>query len=191
MALLPLAGKHCAVVGATGIIGFSIAKAFAQQGAVLSLLARSAVDARPRLEPQLRPYSLPGTSDANDLGVPAAHRFIKLDVADRESIKAVFGARGSSKPQTATTVGPIDILVNCAGITQTSLLIRTSDEHLSNIVDTNLLATMLVCKHAKMRPNGIAPREIGPLLLRFSPSHGNKRRPRGHCLRCIQSRRHW
>ncbi|PTB75883.1 NAD(P)-binding protein [Trichoderma longibrachiatum ATCC 18648] len=141
---LPLAGKHCAVVGATGIIGFSIAKAFAQQGAVLTLLARSAADARPRLEPQLRPYSLPGTAD-HDLGVPAAHRFIRLDVADRESIKAL---------QTGTTVGPVDILVNCAGITQTSLLMRTSDEHLSDIVDTNLLATILVCKHAKMRPNG-------------------------------------
>ncbi|KAL7819240.1 3-ketoacyl-reductase [Trichoderma aethiopicum] len=151
---LPLAGKHCAVVGATGIIGFSIAKAFAQQGAVLTLLARSAADARPRLEPQLRPYSLPGTAD-HDVGVPAAHRFLRLDVADRESIKAVFGARGSSsKPQTGTTVGPVDILVNCAGITQTSLLMRTSDEHLSDIVDTNLLATILVCKHAKMRPNG-------------------------------------
>lgn len=97
---LPLAGKHCAVVGATGIIGFSIAKAFAQQGAVLTLLARSAAEARPRLEPQLRPYSLPGTTttttDAGDVGVPAAHRFIPLDVANRESIKAVFGARGSS-----------------------------------------------------------------------------------------------
>ncbi|OTA02872.1 hypothetical protein A9Z42_0033110 [Trichoderma parareesei] len=159
---LPLAGKHCAVVGATGIIGFSIAKAFAQQGAVLTLLARSAAEARPRLEPQLRPYSLPGTTttttttkDTGDFGVPAAHRFIPLDVADRESIKAIFGARGSSsKPQTGTAVGPIDVLVNCAGITQTSLLMRTSDEHLSDIVDTNLLATILVCKHAKMRPNG-------------------------------------
>ncbi|EGR48768.1 uncharacterized protein TRIREDRAFT_61690 [Trichoderma reesei QM6a] len=146
---LPLAGKHCAVVGATGIIGFSIAKAFAQQGAVLTLLARSAAEARPRLEPQLRPYSLPGTTttttDAGDVGVPAAHRFIPLDVANRESIKA---------PQSGTAVGPIDVLVNCAGITQTSLLMRTSDEHLSDIVDTNLLATILVCKHAKMRPNG-------------------------------------
>ncbi|KAL7822254.1 3-ketoacyl-reductase [Trichoderma gracile] len=150
---LPLAGKHCAVVGATGIIGFSIAKAFAQQGAVLTLLARSAAEARSRLEPQLRPYSLPGT-DAGDVGVPAAHRFIPLDVGDRQSIKGAFGARGASKPQTGTIVGPIDILVNCAGITQTSLLMRTSDEHLSDIVDTNLLATILVCKHAKMRPNG-------------------------------------
>lgn len=90
---LPFAGKHCVVVGATGTIGFSIAKAFAQQGAVLSLLGRSALDARLSLEPQLRPYSLPETNG----DIPAAHQFIRLDASDREEIKAVFGSRGSSK----------------------------------------------------------------------------------------------
>ncbi|EHK15497.1 uncharacterized protein TRIVIDRAFT_38775 [Trichoderma virens Gv29-8] len=140
---LPFAGKHCVVVGATGVIGSSIAKAFSHQGAVISLLGRSALDARPRLEPQLRPYSLPGTDTA--IAIPTAHQFIRLDASDREQIKAVFDG---------TTIGPIDILVNCAGISQTTLLKRTPDEELSAIVDTNLLATMLICKHAKMRPNG-------------------------------------
>ncbi|KAL7959740.1 3-ketoacyl-reductase [Trichoderma compactum] len=143
---LPLAGKHCVVVGATGVIGFSIAKAFSHQGAVISLLGRSVLDARPRLEPQLRPYSLPGT----DADTPSAHQFIRLNASNRDEIKAVFSSRGSPK----SSVGPIDILVNCAGISQTTLLKRTPDEELSSIVDTNLLATMLVCKHAKMRPNG-------------------------------------
>ncbi|KAL6696003.1 3-ketoacyl-reductase [Trichoderma pleuroticola] len=134
---LPLAGKHCVVVGATGVIGFSIAKAFSHQGAVISLLGRSVLDARPRLEPQLRPYSLPGT----DADTPSAHRFIRLDASNRDEIKAVFSSRGSYK----SSVGPIDVLVNCAGISQTTLLKRTPDEELSSIVDTNLLATMLVC----------------------------------------------
>ncbi|UKZ77266.1 hypothetical protein TrVFT333_004986 [Trichoderma virens FT-333] len=149
---LPFAGKHCVVVGATGVIGSSIAKAFSHQGAVISLLGRSALDARPRLEPQLRPYSLPGTDTA--IAIPTAHQFIRLDASDREQIKAVFGSRSSSKPPDGTTIGPIDILVNCAGISQTTLLKRTPDEELSAIIDTNLLATMLICKHAKMRPNG-------------------------------------
>lgn len=56
--------------------------------------------------------------------------------------------------QDEEAVGPLDILVNCAGISQTTLLKRTPDEELASIVDTNLLATMLVCKHAKIRPNG-------------------------------------
>lgn len=83
---LPLAGKHCAIVGATGIIGSHIAKAFASHGAVLSLLGRSALDVRPRLEPELVPYS----------GGPEAHRFIRLDVQQRGSIKDVFASRAGA-----------------------------------------------------------------------------------------------
>ncbi|RFU81321.1 3-ketoacyl-acyl-carrier- reductase [Trichoderma arundinaceum] len=155
---LPFAGKHCVVVGATGVIGSSIAKAFAQQGAVISLLGRSAVDIRSRLEPQLRPYGLPETDSATAAAqkdIPSAHRFIRLDASNREEIKTLFSPRASSKPQDGTAVGPIDVLVNCAGISQTTLLKRTPDEEISSIVDTNLLATILVCKHAKMRPNGM------------------------------------
>ncbi|CAM1504010.1 Fc.00g016010.m01.CDS01 [Cosmosporella sp. VM-42] len=149
---LPLAGKHCAVVGATGIIGSHIAKAFASQGAVLSLLGRSALDIRPRLEKELVPYSAP-SSGHSDAGIPLAHQFIRLDVAQRGSIKHVFGARSPSA-ENGPIVGPVDILVNCAGISQTSFLKRTSEDELSNIVDTNLMATMFVCKHAKLRPHG-------------------------------------
>ncbi|KAL6908342.1 3-ketoacyl-reductase [Trichoderma evansii] len=157
---LSFAGRHCVVVGATGVIGSSIAKAFAQNGAVVSLLGRSAVQVRHKLEPQLRPYSLPETGDgtgsaATPGGIPSAHRFIRLDASNREEIKALFSSRASSsESHEDASIGPIDILVNCAGISQTTLLKRTPDEEISSILDTNLLATMLVCKHAKMRPNG-------------------------------------
>lgn len=85
---LSLAGKHCAVVGATGIIGSSIASAFASRGAVLSLLGRSVVDARPRLEPLLAAYTPESGSSS-----PQKHRFIRLDVSRRDGIKNVFGGR--------------------------------------------------------------------------------------------------
>ncbi|KAF5008726.1 hypothetical protein FDECE_5013 [Fusarium decemcellulare] len=146
---LPLAGKHCAVVGATGLIGSRIAAAFASRGAVLSLLGRSALDARPRLEPLLAPY-VPGDGDHASSN-PLRHRFIRLDVAKHDTIKGVFGGRDHTQDD---AVGPVDILVNCAGISQTSFLKRTSDEELGDIIDTNLMATMLACKHAKIRPHG-------------------------------------
>lgn len=98
---LQFAGRHCVVVGATGVIGSSIAKAFAHHGAVVSLLGRSAVQVRHKLEPQLRPYSLPettgdgtgNTAAAADGIIPSAHRFIRLDASNKEEIKALFSAR--------------------------------------------------------------------------------------------------
>ncbi|EEU45907.1 uncharacterized protein NECHADRAFT_78866 [Fusarium vanettenii 77-13-4] len=137
---LPLAGKHCAVVGATGLIGSRIAAAFASRGAVLSLLGRSVLDAQPRLEPLLTPYAPGDGGEASSS--PLRHRFIRLDVAKRDTIKGVFGGRDHTQDD---AVGPVDILVNCAGISQTSFLKRTSDEELGDIIDTNLMATMLVC----------------------------------------------
>ncbi|KAK5997220.1 3-oxoacyl-[acyl-carrier-protein] reductase [Cladobotryum mycophilum] len=135
---LRFAGKHCAIVGATGVIGSAIAKAFAREGAVISVLGRTALEARSKLEPQLYPYKLLDNSGDIQKDRPSTHQFVRLDVSNREDIKNVFGSRDDS-------VGPLDILVNCAGISQTTLLKRTPDEELANIVDTNLLATILVC----------------------------------------------
>ncbi|XWX01854.1 hypothetical protein V2A60_009883 [Cordyceps javanica] len=162
---LRFAGKHVAVVGATGVIGSHVAQAFARQGAVVSLLGRSAVTQRARLEPQL---AAPAAATAST--APRAHQFLKLDVSDAASIKEVFGGRrrgegggggegGATAGATgaeaeAVVVGQVDVLVNCAGISQTTFLKRTPDEELERIVDTNLLATMLVCKHARMQPHG-------------------------------------
>ncbi|KAK7208845.1 hypothetical protein V2G26_016023 [Clonostachys chloroleuca] len=142
---LPLAGKHCAIVGATGIIGTSIAKAFASHGAVLTLLSRSILEAQPSFEKELRK---PPTSTAN--GPSASHRYIKLDVCQPDNVAAAF--RGQENKDQA--VGPVDILINCAGISQTTLFKRTPDEEIRSVLDTNLLATMLACKHAKVQPNG-------------------------------------
>ncbi|PHH60533.1 hypothetical protein CDD81_1580 [Ophiocordyceps australis] len=144
------AGKHCAVVGATGAIGLPIAAAFARHGAAVSLLGRSAVQDRARLESQLPP-SPP----------PTPHRFLRLDASNPVDVKRVFtgpcsthDATDQSKAPWRRPLGPIDFLVNCAGISHTSLLKRTSEAELANVVNTNLLAAIIVCKHANVRPHG-------------------------------------
>lgn len=92
---LRFAGKHCAIVGATGTIGLRITKAFAQQGAVCSLLGRTAIEARSKLEPQLTPYAAPqlrSQADAQDT-LPRSHQFIRLDISKKDSIRDVFTPR--------------------------------------------------------------------------------------------------
>lgn len=100
---MALAGKHCAIVGATGIIGSHIAQAFARRGAVLSLLGRSVLESRPRLEPLLAPYLPPPSSLSPDTDqgrsnnkIPSEHRYIRLDVSQRESIKDIFAGRSQN-----------------------------------------------------------------------------------------------
>ena len=87
MSSLPLAGKHCAIIGATGVIGSAIAQTFAREGAVLSLLSRSALTNRHKLEPLLRqpdPSAEPATQN------PRAHRFFNVDATDREALRAAW-----------------------------------------------------------------------------------------------------
>ncbi|KAI6762863.1 hypothetical protein HG530_008843 [Fusarium avenaceum] len=139
-----LRGKHCIVTGATGSIGFRIAAAFAEQGSVVSLVSRSAPDARAKLEPQLVPFKPdPDTYDPED-PPPSAHRFLHLDGTRPVAFQGFFGA----------TAGRADILVNCAGISQTSFLRRTYDSDITKILETNLRATILACKYARMKHNG-------------------------------------
>jgi 3-oxoacyl-[acyl-carrier protein] reductase len=100
---LRLAGKHAAVVGATGIIGSHIARAFANHGAVVSLLGRTAVDKRAALESQLQPVaqttSSSSSSSSSQLAadtLPSSHQFIRLDVSNAAHIKSVFGGKTST-----------------------------------------------------------------------------------------------
>jgi 3-oxoacyl-[acyl-carrier protein] reductase len=56
---------------------------------------------------------------------------VEVDVKDAESVDAAFSAIESS-------LGPVVILVNNAGITKDGLVARMSDDQWSDVVDTNL-----------------------------------------------------
>lgn len=75
---------------------------------------------------------------------PEAHRFMRLDATKTSTFKGFFGS----------SVGPVDVLVNCAGVSQTSFIKRTSDEDIQNILNTNLQSAILASKYAKMNPHG-------------------------------------
>lgn len=135
-----LANKHAAIVGGTGAIGFPIAKLFASHGARVTILSRSAQQRQPDLQSSLtQPAALQQQQQ---------HRFIPLNVQDAKDIESVFRGKQES------AVGSVDLLVNCAGISQTTVMQRTSAAEIEKIISTNLTATMLACKFAKMEPRG-------------------------------------
>ncbi|KAK6363818.1 hypothetical protein TWF730_001225 [Orbilia blumenaviensis] len=118
--MLNLIGRSCLITGGSKGIGLAIANRFAQAGATCTLIARheeslkDAISILAKCEQQ-----------AQD------HRFLVGDVGDKELWEQ------------AVKMNPkVDILVNSAGQSQTSLLLRTPIDEIDDIVRTNLLGTI-------------------------------------------------
>ncbi|EWZ02358.1 hypothetical protein FOYG_01662 [Fusarium oxysporum NRRL 32931] len=139
-----LRGKHAIVVGGTGTLGFRIASALADRGSVVTIMSRNAVDDRLVLEPRLKPFEpLPYREDFDGGRRPTEHQFKRLDVQRGDIFKGLF-----------PTLGPVDVLVNCAGTSQASALKRTGEEEIQRILNLNLRATILASKYAKLTNHG-------------------------------------
>ncbi len=67
--------------------------------------------------------------------------YIKADVSNTEDVNNMF-------KEVKELVGPVDVLVNNAGITKDGLLIRMSEDDFDGVVDTNLKGTFLCTKAA-------------------------------------------
>ncbi|KAK6495468.1 hypothetical protein TWF481_003485 [Arthrobotrys musiformis] len=116
--MLDLVGRSCLITGGSKGIGLAIATRFAQAGAVCTLVARDEQPLRNAVS------NLAKCEHQN-------HRFLVGDVGDRELWER------------AVKLNPgIDILVNSAGQSQSSLLLRTPVEEIDNLVRVNLLGTI-------------------------------------------------
>lgn len=78
-------------------------------------------------------------SECKKHGVQAM--YIKADVSKAEDVSAMF-------EEIKTLLGPVEVLVNNAGITKDGLLIRMSEDDFDSVVDINLKGTFHCTKAA-------------------------------------------
>jgi NAD(P)-dependent dehydrogenase (short-subunit alcohol dehydrogenase family) len=121
-----LSGKTALVTGASSGLGEHFARLLARSGA--------SVVAAARRQPQLEAL----VADIEAAGGSA--RAIALDVADPNSIVAAIDA-----------AGPIDVLVNNAGVSRTKPVLDHTLEDWSAVVDVNLRGAFLVATEVARR----------------------------------------
>lgn len=110
-----LSGKVALVTGGSRGIGFAIARALAEAGAKVAVVARNAEGA------ESAAARLPGDG----------HRGYGCDVGNPADAQSAVG-------QVEAEVGPVDILVNNAGVTRDNVLVRMKDEEFDEVIATNL-----------------------------------------------------
>lgn len=116
------------ITGAAGGLGSALCLRFGAAGAVIGALDRD-IDALERLGEVLA---------ARGIGYCAA----ACDVADQTSVATALAL-------TRQTLGPVDVVINNAGITQRSLLVRTRPEVIRRVMEVNFLGA-LYCTHAAL-----------------------------------------
>jgi len=125
---IDLSGKTALVTGGTRGIGRAIVEALADAGAKVAFTYRSSSETADALKAELE-------GKGRDCLV------IQGDAANadhaNETVQAVMDAWGS-----------IDVLVNNAGITRDTLMIRMSEEDWDTVMDTNLKSVFNFCKAA-------------------------------------------
>lgn len=122
---LDLNSKTAVVIGGTSGIGLALAKGLAIAGAnVIPSGRRSEL-----VESVAREIKKSGRGS---LAIPC-------DVADRASLQKLLGSACSE-------FGKVDILVNCAGITQRTPTLDMSDKDWNAILETNLNGTLRACQ---------------------------------------------
>jgi NAD(P)-dependent dehydrogenase (short-subunit alcohol dehydrogenase family) len=121
---LELAGKIALITGAGGGIGRETALLFAEEG-----MAVAAADVR------LAGAAATAEEVRRTGGEALA---IAVDVADPASVEAAVAA--------AEGLGPLDVLVNCAGIYRVGGVESVAPEQWDDLLDVNLKGTFLTCR---------------------------------------------
>lgn len=115
--MVSLAGRKALITGASGGLGAHFARVLARKGAAVAVAAR-------RIEDCARIVA-----EIADQGGKAVA--VTLDVRSARSVEQAIA-------ETEAALGPLDILINNAGIAETAPWLSVSEEAFERILDTNL-----------------------------------------------------
>jgi 3-oxoacyl-[acyl-carrier protein] reductase len=120
-----LQGKVAIVTGGSRGIGRGIVLAFAKEGAKVAVVYKGSQEAAQSL-----------VKEVTDAGGTA--KAYQADVADVESVKSCVAL-------VEQELGPVDVLVNNAGVIHDDLFVRIEPEHWNKVIQTNLGGTYNFC----------------------------------------------
>jgi len=132
-----ISGKVVLVTGGTRGIGHAIAKALVAAGAKVAICGRDGAKA-----------------EAAAAGLGGTAKGYACDVADQTQVETLIES-------VEKELGPIDVLVNNAGITKDNLLFRIGAEDWDAVLDTNLKAAFLL---TKLTARGMIKRRWGRII---------------------------
>ena len=121
-----LSGKTAIITGASKGIGKGIAETFAKQGANVAFTFLSSVEKGQALEQELQQY---GTKVKG----------YRSDASKMEDAEALVA-------QVVEDFGGVDVVVNNAGITKDTLLMRMTEEDFNRVIEVNLNSVLNMTK---------------------------------------------
>ena len=126
---MKLASKTAIVTGAARGIGFGIAQVLAREGARVIIADRDA-------------HAEAAAASLRESGAQAL--FINCNIGEKAQVEALFS-------QAEEAFGPVDIVVNNAGINRDAMLHKLSEADWDTVIDINLKGTFLCMQQAAVR----------------------------------------
>lgn len=145
----PLLNQHALVTGGSKGLGKAIAEKISSLGGRVTILSRNEEVLRATTAELNAKYPLP----------QGRHDYISFDLKKPEEIEAFFSPRrGGSR----SLLRGVNILVNCAGVSQAQLLLSTSTAEIQDIINVNLVSPVVLSKlFVRQQARGATPQACG------------------------------